>query len=192
MAITKITQGVIADEAITSDLIASVNANSIIAGTLPGARLPSGSVLQVVQASKTDAFTTASTSFVDVTGLSVTITPISATSNILVMVSTNYSNEVVAQNGMFQLVRGSTAIGVGVSAGSRSTASAQTRIGDANAASTIAINFLDSPATTSATTYKIQMKVQATVGCVNRTFADTDFAAIARTASSIIAMEIAG
>jgi hypothetical protein len=170
-----------------SGTMAGLNANGISAQPVF-----SGQVLQVVQGSKTDTFTTASTSYVDVTGLSVTITPRSATSNILVMVSTNYSNVALGQNGMFQLVRGSTAIGIGAAAGTRSTASAQTRIQDGNAASTIAINFLDSPATTSATTYKIQMKVQGDTGCVNRTNSDTDSPAIARTASSIIVMEIAG
>ena len=46
-----------------------------------------GAVLQVKQTLKTNAFNTASTSFVDVTGLSVNITPSSTSSNVLIKVS---------------------------------------------------------------------------------------------------------
>jgi hypothetical protein len=55
------------------------------------------------------------------------------------------------------------------------------------------INFLDSPATTSATTYKIQVRgnVASTVA-VNRSVNDADAATSARTASSITVMEVAG
>ena len=50
------------------------------------AGLPAGSVLQVVQDVKLDTFTTSSTSFTDVTGLSVDITPSSTSSKVLVLV----------------------------------------------------------------------------------------------------------
>jgi hypothetical protein len=65
--------------------IASVNATTATSGTLPKARLPAGSVLQVVSTEKVDTFSTTSGSFVDVTGLSVSITPTSATSNVFVL-----------------------------------------------------------------------------------------------------------
>ena len=47
-------------------------------------QMPAGHVIQTVQALKTDVFSTSSTSFVDVTGLSVSITPKFSTSKILV------------------------------------------------------------------------------------------------------------
>ena len=50
------------------------------------AGLPAGSVLQVVQTVKTDTFATTSTSFVDITGVSVAITPSSTSSKILIQV----------------------------------------------------------------------------------------------------------
>ena len=73
---------------------------------------------QVVQTIKTDTTSTSSTSMTDCTGMSVTITPTSTSSKILVTVIAN----VGAGSGyraMLQLVRGSTAIGIGTSVGSR-------------------------------------------------------------------------
>jgi hypothetical protein len=50
---------------------------------------------------------------------------------------------------------------------------------------------LDSPATTSATTYKLEMKMNSGTSFVNRSNADTDSAVFARYASTITVMEIA-
>ena len=150
-----------------------------------------GKILQVVQTTKTDTFTTASTSYVDLTGLSVAITPSSTSSKVLVMTSTNCSNVSGGYNTMIKLVRGSTDVFIGDSASSRAQASAQSRLNDTNAGLTLTFSFLDSPNTTSATTYKIQIKSQTSgTAAVNRTSADSDTSVIARTASSIIAMEV--
>jgi hypothetical protein len=151
-----------------------------------------GNVLQVVSTTKTDTFTTTSTSYVDVTGLSVSITPTSSTSKIFVSVMTNVGNNSSAYNGMIQLLRGSTPIAIGDSAGSRAQASAQGRLPDSNGAVNFGVQHLDSPSTTSATTYKIQIKTQGGTAAVNRTNADTDSSVIARTVSTITVMEIAG
>ena len=63
----------------------NVNASSISTGTLPKARLPTGSILQIVQTIKTDTYTTGSAeSWSDITGMSASITPTSSTSKILV------------------------------------------------------------------------------------------------------------
>jgi len=149
----------------------------------------SGKILQVVQTSKTDTFSTTSTSFTDVTGLSVAITPSSTSSKVLVMVSSNTSTS-GGNNGMMKLVRGSTDIFIGDADSSHAQASIQSRLNDTNSSLTLAFNFLDSPSTTSATTYKLQYKVQAGTGTINKTQADSDNSSIARTASSIIAMEV--
>ena len=150
-----------------------------------------GRILQVVQTSKTDDFSTTSTSFTDVTGFSATITPSSTSSKVLVMVSSNTSTS-GGNNGMIKLVRGSTDIFIGDADSSHAQASAQSRINDTNSSLTLTFNFLDSPSTTSATTYKLQYKVQAGTGTINKTQADSDNATIARTASSIILMEVRG
>lgn len=59
---------------------------SAVTGVLPGSALPAGATKQVVQTVKTDTFSTTSLTHVDVTGLSVTITPSSTSSKILVIV----------------------------------------------------------------------------------------------------------
>jgi len=119
-----------------------------------------GKVLQVVQATYSTATTIASTSFTD-TGLSATITPTLATSKILILVTQQVSlfRDSGAIASGFQILRGVTAIA------ERPSPSAQ---GVASTASTprlrggYALNYLDSPATTSSTTYKTQARVDTT------------------------------
>lgn len=120
-----------------------------------------GKVLQVVSATYSTSTTIASTSFVD-SGLSATITPTLNTSKILVMISQpfNLSRNSDQIGAAFKLIRTSTDIltadGEGI----------YTYVGTgANAAYLSfynAISYLDSPATTSATTYKTQYKVSTT------------------------------
>ena len=152
-----------------------------------------GSVLQVVSTAKTDTFTTTSTSFTDITGFSATITPTSTSSKILALAMINGSNDPAISLCYLRLVRDSTAIGVG-DAGSgqrQSTASLSTSDTDVNMVGTSNIMFLDSPATTSATTYKVQIVVSTGTGFVNRS--DNDSASIGgRFASTLTLMEIAG
>jgi YesN/AraC family two-component response regulator len=151
-----------------------------------------GKVLQVVQTVKTDTFTTTSTSFVDVTGLSATITPSSASSKILIL----YEIMVSANNSQFyiKLLRGSTDIYLGDSASSRKRVTNNHWLGDSNNMFSSVINYLDSPNTTSATTYKIQAHTQnaSYTFCVNRTQNDGDTSNMPRGSSSITLMEVAG
>ena len=106
-----------------------------------------GSVLQVVNATYGTATTTASGTYTD-TGLTATITPKFATSKILVLVNQAGCNAQTNANGVsVQLVRTSTALGTFAAYYSYTTG------GSICGAS---ISYLDSPATTSATTYKTQ------------------------------------
>ena len=149
-----------------------------------------GKVLQVVSVTKTDTFSTSSTSFVDVTGLTANITPSSASSKIMVFVSLQAGQQ--GNNGYFNLVRGSTNLAVGDAAGSRVRTSAVLPyqiVG--NAMTGISIDFLDSPSATVATTYKVQVRAQAATVYVNRSHTDADGGTEAgRTASTITLMEI--
>ena len=147
-------------------------------------------ILQVVQTVKTDTFSTASTSYTDVTGISVSITPSSTSSKVLVMLEAN-SSTTGGNNAMFRLKRDSTTLSVGDAAGSRSQAAYQQRINDTNAALNGSITLLDSPSTTSSTTYQLQTKVQGGTVDINRTAANTDGVAYARTICTITAMEVA-
>lgn len=171
-------------------------AGSKLTGTqvIPKATLPTGSVLQVVSTVKTDTFTTTSGSYVDVTGLSVSITPTSATSKILVLFQINGSQEVGAGRTSFKLLRGSTVIDAGDVAGSRTPAlGGFSSIDQSVPSAPVSGSFLDSPATTSNTTYKIQVAMNAGSGTayINRTMQDADNANQIRMASTITVMEIA-
>lgn len=116
-----------------------------------------GKVLQVVTATDTTASTTTSGTMAD-TGLSATITPSAATSKILVLVHHVFKTTDTGDSGGAQvrLLRDSTAILSGNtndSLANQLTASGATSI---SFASHIGLNYLDSPSTTSAVTYKTQ------------------------------------
>lgn len=153
-----------------------------------------GRIIQVVQTVKTDVFTTSSQTFTDITGLSASITPSSSSNKILISYTL-----AVSGNGypMFKLLRDSTDIFVGDAASNRVRCLFGGYIGASQIGSmTIPVSgsFLDSPSTTSATTYKFQTGVITATGYttyLNRSQSDTDFNYHARTASSIILMEVA-
>ena len=120
--------------------------------------LPTGSVLQVVSTTKTDVFNTTSTSFIDVTGLSASITPSSTSSKILVTVFFNLAIS-SGYMAMALLRRDSTAICLGDASASRQRATAIHKgITNNNVSEFLSVTFLDSPSTTSATVYKLQIK----------------------------------
>ena len=136
---------------VASGLIASVAASTLTGTqTIPRGTLPTGSVLQVVSATYSSITTTSIDTFAD-SGLTVSITPSSATSKVLVFVSVNG----VFKSGVdcalkTQLVRNSTAISY-IDATASYTGTTGTAGGSAS------FNYLDSPATTSSTTYKLQI-----------------------------------
>lgn len=146
-------------------------------------------VLQVVSTTKTDRFTTSSTSYTDVTGLSVSITPSSSSSKIFVLFSGNGSGTTGAAAVHIQMMRGTTAINVGDAGGSRTQATTG-GVSDSSEFFSMASVFLDSPATTSATTYKMQVRTNGTGIAINGAVNDTDIAQRARTTSTITVMEI--
>ena len=126
-----------------------------------------GKVLQVVSTVKTDTFSSTSTSFTDVTGMSVAITPSASNSKVLIIATLNVGNDTDDRWSAYRLLRGSTGISIGDDDGSKTRASAgsvrQTATGSQNLVSNMSISFLDSPSTTSATTYKLVCKVQSVV-----------------------------
>jgi hypothetical protein len=144
-----------------------------------------GKVLQVVQATTATSVNITTTAFSD-TGLSGTITPTSATSKVLVMTMQGYkaASGGAGCNAGISLVRGATDILVmgssGVALGANATGS--TNVGSRAIAS---LHYLDSPATTSATTYKTQGRLQ-TSGGGN----EIEFQVAGLMTSTIILMEI--
>ena len=152
-----------------------------------------GKIGQVVSTAKVDTFSTSSSSFTDITGLSVTITPSATNSKIYVM--TNFQGRSDSGSGYpsFRMLRGSTLINTGTTAGSRVGGFLVMNVynADSNTGMSISTAFLDSPSTTDATTYKIQMKQSGgnTAG-VGSGGNDTDGAAYVRSASVITVMEV--
>ena len=117
-----------------------------------------GKILQVIQTVKKNRQTINSTTLVDITGMSVSITPSSASNKVLV----NYSL-VVFSNAVYYALRlrrdSDSTIFVGdenPSATSQNRASFGSYDSSYVIADTIAQSFLDSPNTTSAITYKLQ------------------------------------
>lgn len=159
----------------------------VTAGSASAVQASSGRVLQVVSTTKTDSFSSSSTSLVDVTGFSVSITPSSATSKILVF-GTIMTNTITDSIITFQLVRGSTNISIGGSSVSfQGTIANYFQSNTSDALLPNAFHFLDSPSTTSSTTYKVQMKVNQvrTFYVNNRPNNDSSYT------STITVMEIA-
>ena len=126
----------------------TVSATNITTGTLPAARLPAGSVLQVISSSDSTERNTTSTSFGTASNtLSVSITPTSASNKIYVVVSTGVF-KATAGTGFVTIYRNSTNLG---------TANGMALFQQAFYSSTC-ITYLDSPATTSATTYQLYFR----------------------------------
>jgi hypothetical protein len=150
-----------------------------------------GKLGQVVSVIKTDTFTTSSASFVDVTDLSVTITPTSTSSKIMILGQVAAGGNSGGSNTNLRFTGGNSGTYVGDASGGKIQALTggffDANLG--NVLASYALNYLDSPATVSATTYKIQVRagaVGANTAYINRTSADNDV----RGASSLTVMEI--
>jgi hypothetical protein len=117
-----------------------------------------GKILQVVYGSYSTDNTINSTSYTD-TGLSLSITPSSATSKVLAFAQTNFYVDVASGNpgARIRLVRGSTSV-LELSANANNVALVIGASGSRGGIFQIPLHYLDSPATTSATTYKIQAR----------------------------------
>ena len=142
---------------------------------VPRDGLPSGSsggIIQIKQTVKTDLFSTSTTGdTLDVTGVSVTITPTRSDSKIFVMVSGYYgndNNDSFAHLFLARSIGGGTVdntIAIGDARGSttRATMSAALRSGGGssdNVARYFGCQFLDSPSTTSSVEYKLRILVR--------------------------------
>jgi hypothetical protein len=160
---------------------------------------PYGTVLQVVQAVKSDATaysmslqagtpTTANTVFV----MSAAITPKFSNSKILVTSNIKYSG--VGSTPALVLFRDSNPVGIGDAAGSRrrSTAGSGLQVDTNQISGNGDISFLDSPNTSSSVTYSIRLwSDNSNITYVNRSATDSDSATGVRTISTVILMEIA-
>jgi len=153
-----------------------------------------GSMLQVKQAVTDATWSTTSSTLTDVTGMSVSITPSATSSKILVIVDAHIGYDVYA--GVFHLLRDTTKIYAGAGGLTRCGLFTNYYGSDVQyALLPLTANYLDSPATTSSITYKLQGSSISSgyTAYVNRTHANlSETNRDGLTASSITVMEIAG
>lgn len=181
----------------TSDFVKIWNAatTSYKKATIANINIPStGTPIQTVFTSLISASTVAVTAgtFSDISGLSVAITPTSASSTVLISgFVTLGSSGGAATNCFINLVRGSTPIGAGTTPGSRVSTIAASSINGTASTISIPFSFVDTPATTSPTTYKIQAttNLSSTLG-INRSSDDTNSTNTTRSSSVITAQEL--
>jgi hypothetical protein len=148
-------------------------------------------VVQVQSTTLTSQFTVTSASFTNVTGLSVSITPTNAANKILIFCNLNASS---SEHSGMRVTRNGTAVGVGVPTGSQTAAATGDFYYLSNSAQVMSqmMNFLDSPSTTSAVTYQVQvMASSATLVAVNTNPSNINANYTMNGASTITVMEIA-
>ena len=189
------TTGVTAGTYGTSTIIPSIAVDAKGRVTSVGtSAVSAGKVLQVVNTQITataSASVSVAGTFVDISGFSASITPSSASNKIMVlaMIGMGADNSTPIANHV-RLVRDSTAIATGDSAGSRISATIS-YAGINIDAITRPIIWEDSPSTTSSVTYKLQCTSNtATTIYFNRSNGDANSNASARIVSQITLMEI--
>ena len=161
--------------------------------------LPSGvggKVLQVIQVTKAGTQTITGSgsdspeTFTDITGLSVSITPSSASNKILILANVIGHG---SNNAFLSAFRGSTNLASPTSPSSRTPSlSGDYRItADTYRTASMPIMFLDSPATTSSTTYKLAGTIWDSNSLyINRSASDDDTGYQNRAVSTLTVMEI--
>ena len=181
--ITGISVGGLPDGIVDTDMLANT--------------VTTGKILQVKQTVKTDTWSSTAASFTDISGMSLSITPTSTSNKILIDVTLNYggtSNVYAA----LKVLRDSTTVvtSTAVAQGNQINGSfAANTIQGSNSnykVNTAAFKFLDSPSSTSALTYKVQVYVRDNETFnINRPNNNDNDNYIMGGTSSITAMEVA-
>ena len=188
--ITGISAGGLPDGSVVADDLASSLDLTGKTVTLPSGT--GGKILQVKYTEKTDTFslTTANT-WTDVTDMSLSITPSSTSNHVLVSVDWAFSGN--GNYTQFRVLRGSDVIYKGDASGSDRQGTGAYITNTIITASTFrdSVFFRDSPSSTSAVTYKLQMLNDGETSYINRGYT-TNANTRSRTASSITLMEVAG
>jgi hypothetical protein len=198
--------------ALLNTTITGLGVDGLPAGSVTGTNLTNNSVtrpkvningtwLQLVSTTKVDSFVSSNTGWTAVTGLSISITPTSTSSKILLMCSVNYDSTRSNSGGGFAFGRNGTIIdaSIGGAAGGRYRVTMDFGA-NANAdqsGMSRSFTFVDSPATTSSTTYQLYVfqDVSTFTTTINRARYDDSGGAQAddgRFASSVTAIELGG
>lgn len=126
-------------------------------------------------------------SWTDVTGMSTAITPRATTS--LVLVRAVITADIDTNNAHFKIVRGVTDIGLGDTDSANRTECGGSMIASADY-NQVVLEWLDSPATASAVTYKVQVLQSSGAVNINRTSSDSNSADTPRTVSTLTVQEV--
>jgi len=167
---------------------ASVGTSQLVDGAVSSSKLSSGKVLQVIGTQTDTVFSTTSTSFVDATGFSLSITPSSTSSKILVLLNFMYGNSASVVNSC-QLLRNTDVIALGDpvnTLGNVWLAHNQNGTGFGH----FGINYLDAPNSSSALTYKLQ--VLSGSGGTLKINARNDNNSLSERIGSLTLMEVSG
>jgi hypothetical protein len=188
-----ITSANIADGTIVNADVADLAASKLT-GALPAidgsalTNLPGGGkVLQVVSTTKTTSYSMSSSTWTDVPGLSVSISPAATSSKVLISIHINLCTSAAGWNTMFRILRDTTAIGVATDATVNNATGMHWDGNVGYAMTSSGSSHLDSPSTTASTTYKIQIKGASAVTSYVNT---TNQGSANRTASTFTLMEI--
>ena len=191
--ITGVAVGGLPDGIVDADMLA---ANAVTSGKLASG--VGGKILQVVQTFKTDAFSRSSTSFGDITGMNVSITPASTSNKILITCHLSVGTNGNGYAG-FRLLRDSTNIGHSTALDSQNSANTRDSafaFGDESSQATYKLNtvsysFLDTPSSTSSLTYKLTVRTwSSTTFRLNRPQSIGNAAYTMAGTSSITATEV--
>ena len=131
--------------------LTKINNNTLSAVTTLPSAIATGKVLQVVNATSTSATDSSTQSFV-ATNLTASITPTSSSNKILIIASGCYDLNGNARQALFAVYRNSTNI-----SGGSGTSFSQPYSTNSRQISTLSVNQLDTPNTTSSTSYTIRI-----------------------------------
>ena len=179
-------------------MASQLTVDNIVGATTAGQIHIPGHVINTQSVTMTDSTVFAGTAFTDVTDginpLSITITPKNANSKFLLIMNMSASADNGGSRFGFRFLRDSTAVGIGVTQGSRISVSVA-GVGSTSNANDDALSFthLDSPSTSSAITYKVQGQVEQSGSnlIINRSSTNANATTVYRPASSFTVMEIA-
>ena len=141
-------------------------------------QMPSGHVIQTVQALKTDVFSTSSTSFTDITGLSVNITPKFSTSKILISYHVTVGHNTGTQN-TIQLVRQVSSSDTVINPCAYNQGTSMQYTGSSNDGwdrEVMSYQVLDAPSTTSQVNYRLRTYIYSSsyIQYINRCHNSSD------------------
>jgi len=164
--------------AISGASLTNLNASALASGTVPFARLPVGSILQIDYNTSQTKTTTTSSSYIDATGVTQTITPTATSSMIVLNWSINMltdAYDVLGISLQYQVLRNSTVI-------HNSNFAAFGSVQQSN----VPIVVLDTPSSTSAVIYKLQFRRVVTYGSTGNSVAINNDTGYPSTSTMII------